>query len=89
MAKESAADRLYKLMLIGSSRYWTLGDIGWTLWGETTECAHRGTGSHNSNKFHRSAGKVVKELQRRGLVKETNEHETCATFRAVYPSIQG
>lgn len=35
-------------------------DLGWELWGETTECANRGTGSHRHNKFCRPAGKLLK-----------------------------
>lgn len=41
-------------------------DVGWMLWGATTECARRGTGSHRSNKFCRPAGKVLNQLQRDG-----------------------
>jgi hypothetical protein len=39
------------------------GDLGWHLWGETTEAPARGIGSHGQNKFCRSAGKLLKRLR--------------------------
>lgn len=45
-------------------------DLGWELWGKTTEVPTRGTGSHQHNKFCRPAGKVLKRLQRLGCVRE-------------------
>lgn len=41
-------------------------DIGWQLWGEAN--VGGGEGSHAQNKFCRSAGKVLRELDRRGKV---------------------
>jgi len=41
-------------------------DLGWELWGETTEVPDRGTGSHQHNKFCRPAGKLLKALERQG-----------------------
>jgi hypothetical protein len=48
-------------------------DLGWELWGETTDCPTRGTGSQQHNKFCRPAGKVLKRLQRLGCVREIPE----------------
>lgn len=42
-------------------------DFGWAMWGETTEAPDRGQGSHCQNKFCRSAGKLLREMKRRGL----------------------
>lgn len=42
-------------------------DLGWFLWGETSETAMRGEGSHRQNKYCRSAGKVLRRLERKGL----------------------
>lgn len=41
-------------------------DVGWALWGETTEAPNRGNGSHGQNKFCRAAGKVLRRLERAG-----------------------
>jgi hypothetical protein len=41
-------------------------DVGWGLWGETTESPRRGNGSHGQNKFCRAAGKVLRRLEREG-----------------------
>jgi len=43
-------------------------DLGWELWGETTDCANRGTGSHRHNKFCRAAGKILRHLEKQGRV---------------------
>lgn len=43
-------------------------DLGWQLWGQTTEVPGRGEGSHGHNKFCRSAGKVLRRLERQGKV---------------------
>lgn len=57
-------------------------DLGWELWGETTEVPRRGTGSHQHNKFCRPAGKVLKRLQRLGCAREIPA-ETCMTWAAM------
>jgi len=44
-------------------------DLGWLLWGWTTSVPGRGTGSHLNNKFCRAAGKVLRDLERKGLVR--------------------
>jgi hypothetical protein len=41
-------------------------DVGWALWGATTESPNRGSGSHGQNKFCRAAGKVLRGLERAG-----------------------
>lgn len=43
-------------------------DLGWELWGATTESAGRGEGSHGHNKFCRPAGKLLRRLERDGMV---------------------
>jgi hypothetical protein len=72
-------DRAYKILkergpMRGS-------DLGWELWGETTECANRGTGSQRHNKFCRAAGKVLKRLEANGLVRSEGR-ETCTVWIA-------
>ena len=57
-------------------------DLGWELWGETTECANRGTGSQRHNKFCRPAGKVLKRLQRLGCAREIPK-ESCMMWAAM------
>jgi len=57
-------------------------DLGWELWGETTECPRRGTGSQQHNKFCRPAGKVLKRLQRLGCVREISK-ESCMMWAAM------
>jgi hypothetical protein len=57
-------------------------DLGWELWGETTEVPRRGIGSHQHNKFCRPAGKLLKRLQRLGCVREIPA-ETCMTWAAM------
>ena len=44
-------------------------DLGWELWGKTTDCPMRGTGSHRSNKFCRAAGKLLRGMERDGLAR--------------------
>lgn len=51
-------------------------DIGWELWGKTTEAPDRGTGSHGQNKFCRAAGRVLKGMEREGLVRWVGEYGT-------------
>lgn len=63
-SEEKITDRAYGLL----KRYGKMrgSDLGWMLWGETTESAARGVGSHGHNKFCRSAGKVLKRLEAEG-----------------------
>jgi len=59
-------------------------DLGWELWGSTTESVMRGTGSHGHNKFCRPAGRVLRHLQREGRVIETcPKGYTCFIWTAV------
>ena len=44
-------------------------DIGWAMWGPTTEFPQRGIGSHGHNKFCRPAGKILRRLEQLGLVR--------------------
>lgn len=46
----------------------TCGRLGWLLWGDTTSCPGRGEGSHRENKFCRPAGKIIKRMERQGMV---------------------
>lgn len=57
-------------------------DLGWELWGGTTEAPGRGTGSHAHNKFCRAAGKVLRRLERAGRV-ISQGRETCTVWIAV------
>mgnify|MGYP001585161571 FL=1 len=60
MIQECLLDRAYKILKEkGPMR---ASDLGWELWGETTECPERGVGSHGWNKFCRPAGKVLNRL---------------------------
>ena len=64
LASVSVLDRAYEILKAkGPMRG---SDLGWELWGATTECANRGTGSQRHNKFCRAAGKVLKRLERLG-----------------------
>lgn len=45
-------------------------DLGWELWGETTDAPDRGTGSQLHNKFCRPAGKILRRLRELGLARE-------------------
>ena len=64
LASVSVLDRAYEILKAkGPMRG---SDLGWELWGATTECANRGTGSARHNKFCRAAGKVLKRLERLG-----------------------
>lgn len=45
--------------------------LGWELWGASTAVPDRGEGSHRTNKFCRSAGKLLRALERRGLARWT------------------
>lgn len=57
-------------------------DLGWELWGETTEVPDRGDGSHKQNKFCRPAGKILRELDRQGKV-VWRTHGTCILWEAL------
>lgn len=43
------------------------GDLGWILWGETTESSGRGEGNHGTNKFCRAAGSILRRLEAKGM----------------------
>lgn len=47
----------------------TAADLGWFLWGWLSPTRARGTGSHLNNKFCRAAGKVLRDLERKGEVR--------------------
>lgn len=56
-------------------------DLGWELWGDTTEFPTRGGGSHQHNKFCRAAGKLLRALEREGKAHWTPE-ETYVLWHA-------
>lgn len=57
-------------------------DLGWVLWGGTTTSGRRGVGSHGQNKFCRPAGKLLRRLERRGLV-VSEFRETCTVWKVL------
>ena len=59
-------------------------DLGWELWGDTTESVRRGEGSHGHNKFCRPAGKLMKRLERAGLARQIfQKGRPCTFWKAV------
>jgi hypothetical protein len=57
-------------------------DLGWQLWGDTTEVPDRGEGSHRHNKFCRSAGKVLRALDKQARVVQRT-HGSCLLWEAI------
>ncbi|WP_422923699.1 hypothetical protein [Singulisphaera sp. PoT] len=57
-------------------------DFGWLLWGDTTEVPDRGEGSHRQNKFARSAGKLLRQLERDGRVSK-RVHGSCHLWSVI------
>ena len=47
-------------------------ELGWILWGNSTNTPHRGVGVHKNNKFCRPAGKILKILSSQNRVMPIN-----------------